>query len=249
MKKISKKQLVLLMKKADLGDPKSLHELAFYHQAGINVELNYAKALKLWKKAAKKNYGPAYFNLVSMYYNGLGVKTNYKQVYKYLLLSIKYNKKNSFKAYSCSFLAQKFYFDGLLKKRDVKKGLKYYKLAAEMNELTAQFNLATIYDKEYPKYLGIKKNNKTALNYHQMAVKKNFVPSMFRVALAYIRGEIVKKNSDNALDLFKKGIKIRNLDLLKSLGYDNEIVYKTSKLINIWKFKIRKVLKQQNLIN
>ena len=118
-----------------------------------------------------------------------------------------------------------------------------------MNELTAQFNLATIYDKEYPKYLGIKKNNKTALNYHQMAVKKNFVPSMFRVALAYIRGEIFKKNSDNALDLFKRGIKIRNLDLLKSLGYDNDIVYKTSKLINIWKFKIRKVLKQQNLIN
>ena len=59
MKKKTKKQIELLKNKASLGDPSSLHELAFYHQAGMYVEQDYNKALQLWKKAANKGFEPA----------------------------------------------------------------------------------------------------------------------------------------------------------------------------------------------
>ena len=74
MKKKTDKQIRLLQEKANSGDPASLHELAFYYQAGMYFERDYKKAMQLWKMSAKKGYGPAYYNLVSMYYNGLGVK-------------------------------------------------------------------------------------------------------------------------------------------------------------------------------
>ena len=99
-----------------------------------------------------------------------------------------------------------------------------------------------MYDKEFDLEPGVKKNNKIAFYYHKMAAKKNFVPSIFRVAMEYLRGEIVKKNPKEALKLFKKGLKLRNLDMLRSLGYKNAEV--GSKMINTWKSIIRKGLKK-----
>lgn len=244
MKKKTKKQIELLKNKASLGDPSSLHELAFYHQAGMYVEQDYNKALQLWKKAANKGFGPAYHNLVSIYYNGLGVRPNIRKAYKYLLLSIK--KKHHLRAESLGFLAQKFYFDGLLGKKNVKMGLKYHKQAAKENYLPSQFNIAAMYDKEFDLEPGVKKNNKIAFYYHKMAAKNNFVPSIFRVAMEYLHGDIVKKNPKEALKLFKKGLKIRNLDMLRSLGYKNAEV--GSNIINTWKSSIRKELKKSGLI-
>ena len=88
-----------------------------------------------------------------------------------------------------------FFFDGLLKKRNVKKGLIYFKKAAvKLNNVQAQFNLASMYDSFFDIETGIKKNDKIAFQYHKMAAKNKFVPSMFRVANEYIKGKIVKKN-------------------------------------------------------
>ena len=241
MKKKTKKEIEILKQKAQIGDPASLHELAFYHQAGMYVEQDFTKAMELWKKAARKGYGPAYHNLVSMYYNGLGVEPNYKEAYKYLLLSIK--KKHHLRAESLGFLAQKFYFDGLLNKKNIKKGLKYHKEAAKENYLPSQFVVASMYDEEFDIEPGVKKDNKIAFHYHLMAAKNKFVPSMFRVAMEYIRGEVVKKNLNKAYKLFNEGINIRNLDLLRSLGYENAHV--GSKMINTWKSYIRKNLKKK----
>ena len=108
MKKKTDKQIRLLIEKANSGDPASLHELAFYNQAGMYFERDYTKAMKLWKRAAKKGYGPAYYNLVSMYYNGLGVKPNYKEAYKYLHLSIK--KKTPISSQIINFPCSKVLF-------------------------------------------------------------------------------------------------------------------------------------------
>mgnify|MGYP005682832435 FL=1 len=243
MKKKTDKQIRLLQEKANSGDPASLHELAFYYQAGMYFERDYKKAMQLWKMSAKKGYGPAYYNLVSMYYNGLGVKPNYKEAYKYLNLSIK--KKHRFQGQSLIFLAQKFYFDDLLKKRNVKKGLIYFKQAAvKLNNVQAQFNLASMYDSFFDIEPGIKKNDKIAFQYHEMAAKNKFVPSMFRVANEYIKGKIVKKNEALAIKLFKEGSKINNKKILNSIGLDPLARAGVIKLTNLWKSHVKELLKK-----
>ena len=246
MKKKTEKQIKILKEKANLGDSASLHELAFYHQAGMYVEQDFSKAMKLWKLAAKKGYGPAYHNLVSMYFNGLGVTPNYRKAYEYLHLSVK--KKHHLQAKSLSFLAQRFYFDGLLKKRDIKKGIKYYKKAAiKLNDTYSQFMLASMYDPFFDIEPGIKKDNKLSFQFHNMAAKNNFVPSIFRIAMEYMKGEIVKKNNSLAIKLFKEGSKIKNLDLIKSFGLLPHGEAGVIRLSKVWKNFIKKELKKNKI--
>ena len=76
-----KKKIKSLISRANKGDPKSLHELAFEYWEGKNLEQDFSKALKLWKLSASKGFAKACFNLGAMYFNGNGVPVNYKKSY------------------------------------------------------------------------------------------------------------------------------------------------------------------------
>ena len=136
-------ELDKLIIKAKKGDAEAQHLIAFNYWAGEDFAVDYSKAMKWWKLSAKKGYGKAYFNLAMMYFNGDGVPVNLKASYKYHNLSIK--KKHKYQSTSYYFLAKKFYMDGLLKKKDIKKGVKYLEMAGKKGETLEQENLRMKY--------------------------------------------------------------------------------------------------------
>ena len=88
-----KKEIKSLILKANKGDPKSQHDLAFNYWTGKNLKQDSSEAMKWWKLSASKGFGIAYFNLGRMYYYGDGAPVNYKKAYYYLNLSTKKNMK------------------------------------------------------------------------------------------------------------------------------------------------------------
>ena len=82
-----KKEIKSLILKANKGDPKSQHDLAFNYWTGKNLKQDSSEAMKWWKLSASKGFGIAYFNLgrislaivfiVSISSPGKGRKTKY----------------------------------------------------------------------------------------------------------------------------------------------------------------------------
>lgn len=150
--------------------------------------------MKWWKLSAKKGFGKAYFNLAMMYLNGDGVPVNLKASYKYHNLSIK--KKHKYQSTSYYLLAKKFYLDGLLKKKDINKGLKYMEIAGKKGDFSATYQLGIIYDSQFDIYdeYGIKKDDKKAFKFYKDAADKKFIPAVQQVITMYSNGQGVKKS-------------------------------------------------------
>ena len=150
--------------------------------------------MKWWKLSAKKGFGKAYFNLAMMYLNGDGVPVNLKASYKYHNLSIK--KKHKYQSISYYLLAKKFYLDGLLKKKDINKGLKYMEIAGKKGDFSATYQLGIIYDSKFDIYdeYGIKKDDKKAFKFYKDAADKKFIPALQQVITMYSNGQGVKKS-------------------------------------------------------
>jgi TPR repeat protein len=60
--------ITALQKLADQGDASAQNELGVHYRTGDGVELNYANAVALYRRAAKRGLALAYFNLGTAYY-------------------------------------------------------------------------------------------------------------------------------------------------------------------------------------
>ena len=66
------------------GDTEQQYHLGINYEEGIcGVPQDYAKALKWYKKAAKKGYTPAQFAVGEMYEKGLGVPQDKEKALKW----------------------------------------------------------------------------------------------------------------------------------------------------------------------
>ena len=74
-----------MTKAAKQGEPEALCNLAILYANGLGVQKNIAKALKLWKESANKNYAPAQINLGLVYFLGNIIKKDYAQAESWLL--------------------------------------------------------------------------------------------------------------------------------------------------------------------
>ncbi|KDN13523.1 hypothetical protein BGI40_07390 [Snodgrassella communis] len=74
------------------------------------------------------------------------------------------------------------YSDGLGVKQDYEQAAKYFHLAAEQGNVTAQFNLGVYYRYGY----GIKQNYKKALSYYQLAAEQGNIIAQYNLGVIYI---------------------------------------------------------------
>ena len=226
-------ELDKLIIKAKKGDAEAQHLIAFNYWAGEDFAVDYSKAMKWWKLSAKKGYGKAYFNLAMMYFNGDGVPVNLKASYKYHNLSIK--KKHKYQSTSYYFLAKKFYMDGLLKKKDIKKGVKYLEMAGKKGDFSSTFQLGNMYDSKsniFDEY-GVKKDDKKAFKFYKMAADNKFIPAVAQVIAMYSNGQGVKKD-------YKMAIKYINL--IK--GSDNNDLINNTALLPDAKKSLKAMIKK-----
>ena len=114
-----KKEIKSLILKANKGDPKSQHDLAFNYWTGKNLKQDSSEAMKWWKLSASKGFGKAYFNLGRMYYYGDGAPVNYKKAYYYLNLSTK--KKHEAQSRAYFFIGNKFFLGGKRRRKIINK--------------------------------------------------------------------------------------------------------------------------------
>jgi len=64
-------------------DKLALNNLGCYYCRGFGIEVDYNKAMKLFKKASETGSLVAKYNMAILYYNGYGVKQNTKKALKY----------------------------------------------------------------------------------------------------------------------------------------------------------------------
>lgn len=123
---------------------------------------NYKKALELFNNSYKNKNPYSNLALVSLYFQGKGVKKDTKKAFE-LLSEVSSN--SSHVAYRLS----KFYFEGIHTKKDNKKALELLSFAGNKNMKLAQYQLYDIYTKGL---YGIKIDEKKAI-YWNKKIKEN----------------------------------------------------------------------------
>jgi TPR repeat protein len=124
---------------------------------GFSVPINYIKALEHFKKAAENNIGAAYTNIAKIYYSGLGVKRNFKEV-KYWCL-----KGSATGVKECSHIVGTIYLMGQGVEQNYKAAAKWFKLAN--NYPPSLYNLGIL----HLEGLGVKHDKKIAISYFKKA--------------------------------------------------------------------------------
>ena len=193
-----------IIKKAENGDPKFQHELAFEYFSGKKIKKNNFLAVKWWLRSAKKKYGKAYYNLAYMYFTGSGVAKDLNKAIKYHVLSSQ--KKHIYQSVSIFWLGYNVYINQISGKPNIKKGIKFLEKAAKMNLVNAQYLLSTYYlkgeifykdqyiSKRKLNYVKIKPDKIKSLKYLKMAFDNKFIPATVELSRRYLFGDGVRKN-------------------------------------------------------
>ena len=94
------------------GDIRGMHNLAVCYAEGKGVAQDYKKAIKLYEKAAKKNYIESQIELADMYIQGQGTKKDFKKAIKWLEKAAKQANVNASSASDAMYLIATCYFYG-----------------------------------------------------------------------------------------------------------------------------------------
>ncbi len=139
-------------KASQSGDDSSMVRLGQLYYAGKFVKKDHALAKKWWGKAAVKGNATAYYNLAYLYEKGLDNKVeniNYKSAAEYYkeVIEIK-NVKSDLKRDAAYKLGTLYQYADIKKglEKDNKEAIKWYKIAANLNDKEAMFEIGVIYE-------------------------------------------------------------------------------------------------------
>lgn len=167
--------------------------LADCYLNGYGIEKDTVKAVRLYKKAAKRGVEYAQFCLGECYYYGRGVKVNIKRAKKWF-------KKAAKKEYApAQYHVGLYHSNG--NPRYSKKAEKYYRLAAEQGYSEAQYTLAA-YLKQF--YNETKTSREEIASFFKKAAEKDHHDAQYALAVCYINGYGVLKNKDTAVKWLQK---------------------------------------------
>jgi TPR repeat protein len=152
---------------------------------GIGTDKDHSRALKLYKKLAKKG------NAKALYYLGKMYNENLATIDKGLEYGLRAAKKGYMPA---QYLVAQIYHVGNRKFRDLEQAKYWYKKAAQQGNAKAQYNLANFY------YLskGGDRSFKKAFKWYQKAAKQGHVRAQYSLGLRYLLGKGVDKNYEKA---------------------------------------------------
>ena len=152
---------------------------------GLNGEQNYAKALQLYLRAAKRGDAEAKFIAGGMYFKGLGTVQNYDKAFKLLLEAA---QKGISSPESQLIIAQE-YFLGNKVPKNYEKALEWYKEAAGNGNVDAQNELGYLY------YLGkgVPQDSREGARFFKLAAYNNYPLAQYNLGMAYYSGNGMDK--------------------------------------------------------
>lgn len=222
----------------------------------LNVQKDYLKARKYYKKAVKLKNSNAMTSLGYMYYEGIGCKKSDEKACELFKKSAKQNNKVG------QFNYGTICFEGKGVEKNIKKAIKYFERSAKQGYSFAMVSLGYIYRNgldgnnidinfaiKYFKESANLNNSFAQNNLGEIYYENKYVPFDYRLAKKYFKLAAKQKNSDafynlgnfyyegkngkkkysKALEFFKLAANDNHSNALFKLGkfyYDGEIVEK-----------------------
>ena len=180
-----------LAKRAKIGDVAATHALGHKYQMGIApLKQDYARAYRLFLRAAKKGHAESQFRLGSLYNSGVGVPYRFQRGFGAQLP----NRTEAAKWYQqaaegghaeAAFYLGNLHAEGSLDlRRNFRKAADWFSKAAGMGHTGAMNNLGYLYDEG----LGVKQNRETALGHYKKAAEAGHAGAQLNLSAFYSAG-------------------------------------------------------------
>lgn len=173
---------------ASKGFPDAQYMLGCILSEGILVTKDERKAAAFFKLAADQGHKDAQFNLAKLYLAGKGVEKNPRLARKHLQSVA---NKGDIQA---QIALAKLYQTEL---KDNENAAKYWKLAADLGNKEAQYEVGLIYQNGR----GVEINDKTAAHYMELAAKQGIVHALDNLSRRYATGRGVTQDLEKANQL------------------------------------------------
>ncbi len=187
---------------ANKKHPDALHTLGHNYAAGIGVAKDMKQAVELFKLAVKVGHKHAKFDYAIQLLRGEGVTKDVLLAEKWMLKSAEDNNPMAQKQLAYWYRDGREGIEKSQKKSHYwfKKALGNFKIAADKNNTTAQFEYAYMLSNGY----GTKPNKTKAAKIYQVLAKNNHAAAQFWLGQMYARGEAVTKDMNKAKELTLK---------------------------------------------
>lgn len=126
------------LQQAENGDVTQQYNIGQAYADGIQVEVDRAKAIEWWRKAAAQGFAPAQYNLARAYETGNGVEQDFAQA------KALYEKASAQGDGPASHNIGVLYTEGKGFEKDLKEAKVWFERGAEQGYYKSQFNLAVI---------------------------------------------------------------------------------------------------------
>ena len=184
------------------GSAVAIHNAGNLYENGKGLDTNYELALILYRKSAKLNYPNAFYKIANFYQYGKSVEKNTKKAFEWAMKGVKLELKAK-EGTSCLVTVGYYYEMGIGVKKNYRKALKYYSLAAERGSAVGKFDAALIHL--------YKKNNKKHTNIGidllVESSKQNYPDAFAELAVLYQEGKKIEKDTEIADYWLTKGMK------------------------------------------
>ena len=155
---------------------------------------DYEEALYWYRKAARKGYYVAQYNLGVFYERGKGVA-------KDLLEAVRWYKKAAAQDYpNAQYNLGVFYERGMGVEKDEHRAADYYREAAAQDYPNAIYNLGVFYERGR----GVKKDMYKAAELYQRAADLDYENAIYNLGVFYERGYGVEKSAYRAAQLYER---------------------------------------------
>lgn len=191
---------------AKLNHPEALFILGTQLMMGIRNKKNRKKGFDLIKQSANLDCKRAVLFLMKLTLNGGFIETAFPFI----------EKAAAFGDPEAINLLSECYINGTLVKQDIHQGLDLLLKSAKMENVTAQYNLAIIF--EFGKY-GIPQDIRKAIYWHEKAVAQNDTMSMNNLSAILYQHPDVEHDYNRAFQLSKKAFELGDIMGLTNMGY------------------------------
>lgn len=200
---------------AALGYSPAMYNAAVCYLNGEGTERDSLAAFKYFRKAANMGEERALHNLASCYMHGIGTTRNDSLAVYYYTMSA-----DNGTAISQSILGH-MYMNGIGVEQDSVKGREWYNKAAEQNEPTALYAIASIMMKEdsVAGYSKRQLRKRPAIGYLTRAAENRHAEAQYRLGCYYENGKYVRKSRKKSFNWYLHAANQGHVDAMERVGY------------------------------
>lgn len=183
-----------IQKLAESGDADYEYFYGACFNEGWGVEVDFAQALKWYKKAADQNQKFSYNAIGNIYRTGSGVQADPKLAYEW------FRKGADVKDPQAMLNLGNCYYYGMGAEKNLDQAVKWWHDAADLGNAYAEAQMADCYFYG----LGVEKNLDKAVEYLTRAADKNVPGAQYRLGILYYTGQGVQQDLVHSELLIKK---------------------------------------------